>query len=350
MSPLHQTLAHTLDSRRSWLAEAITARHYEANPELTGKYGTAGRSKCLQDAEYHLSYLAEAIAAGSPNLFADYIEWAKVMLGARHVPASDLAQSLIIMGEAIREELSPELEVLADEFIDAGLAKLPAVPTELATLFQKNAPHVELARNYLRALLGGERHIAGQLVLEAIDSGVSPKEIYLHVFQSSQREIGRLWQMNQVTVAQEHYCTSATQLIMAQLYPKIFRCEKNGRLMVATSIAGELHEIGVRIVTDFFEMEGWDTYYLGANCPTPSILQALSERKAGVLAVSATMTFHIRAVENLITAVRDNRELRDVKILVGGYPFNIEPELWQRIGADACAADASEAVAVAEQL
>jgi methanogenic corrinoid protein MtbC1 len=36
--------------------------------------------------------------------------------------------------------------------------------------------------------------------------------------------------------------------------------------------------------------------------------------------------------------------------MVGGYPFNIEPELWKRIGADAYAADASEAIAVASRL
>jgi methanogenic corrinoid protein MtbC1 len=59
------------------------------------------------------------------------------------------------------------------------------------------------------------------------------------------------------------------------------------------------------------------------------------------------MTFHIRAVENLIATVRASN---NVKILVGGYPFNLEPELWKRVGADAYATDASEAVAVASRL
>lgn len=350
MSSLHKTLALTLDAQRAQLAEAITARHYEAHPELAMHYGEAGRAKCLQDAEYHLRHLTDAVSALSPNLFAEYIGWAKVMLGARRIAASDLAHNLVIMGDAIRDNVAPELATLVDTYMEAGLKRLPSFPTELATLFRDEAPHVELAREYLRALLNGERHIAGQLVFDAVEQGVSPQEIYLHVFQATQREIGRLWQMNQITVAQEHFCTSATQLIMAQLYPKIFRGDKNGRKMVATSISGELHEIGVRIISDFFEMEGWDTYYLGANCPTPGILQALVDRKADLLAVSATMTFHVRAVENLIGAVREHEELSATKILVGGYPFNAEPELWNRIGADACATDASQAVAVAEQL
>ncbi len=94
-------------------------------------------------------------------------------------------------------------------------------------------------------------------------------------------------------------------------------------------------------------MEGWDTYYLGANSPTSAIVQAIADRRADILAVSATMTFHIRAVENLIATVRASADSNNVKILVGGYPFNLVPELWKRVGADAYAADASEAIAVA---
>jgi methanogenic corrinoid protein MtbC1 len=350
VSELNEAIGRILDSDRALLAEAITSRQYEAQPELAARYGEAGRARCLQDANYHLSYLADAVAASSHALFSDYIGWAKVMLEARGVPAADLSRNLTIMGEVVAERLPPEMRPVIQEYFAAGLNRLPALPSDLPPLFEDAAPHAELAQKFLRLLLNGERHVASRLILDAVDSGVDVKDIYLHVFQSSQREIGRLWQMNRVSVAQEHYCTAATQLIMAQLYPRIFRTEKNGRKIVATSIGGELHEIGIRIITDFFEMEGWDTYYLGANCPTSAILQALSDRSADVLAVSATMTFHIRAVENLIAAVRASEDVKAVKILVGGYPFNIEPELWKRVGADGYAADASEAVAKASSL
>jgi methanogenic corrinoid protein MtbC1 len=36
--------------------------------------------------------------------------------------------------------------------------------------------------------------------------------------------------------------------------------------------------------------------------------------------------------------------------MVGGYPFNIAPNLWKEIGADAFSKSALEAVAVAERL
>lgn len=350
MTPqVSKTICRILDSERALLAEAVTARQYEAQPELAARYGEMGRVKCVQDANFHLSYLADSVSASSPLLFSDYIAWAKVMLSARGVPATHLSRNISIMHEVVREKLPSQLAVVIDEYFEAGLNKLPSVSTEPSTLLEGAGPHTALAREFLKLLLSGERHVASRLILDAVDSGVPVKDIYLHVFQRSQRELGRLWQLNQISVAQEHYSTAATQLIMAQLYPSIFRTEKNERKIIATSIGGELHEIGVRIIADFFEMEGWDTYYLGANSPTAAIVQAIADRRADILAVSATMTFHIRAVENLIATVRASADSNGVKILVGGYPFNLEPELWKRVGADGYAADASEAIAVASR-
>jgi methanogenic corrinoid protein MtbC1 len=187
------------------------------------------------------------------------------------------------------------------------------------------------------------------MILDVVDGGASVREVYLHVFQPVQREIGRLWQTNQISVAQEHYCTAATQLIMSQLYPRIFGAERTGHRLVATCVGGELHEIGVRMVADFFEMEGWDTYYLGANTPTESVLSTLEERQPDVLGVSATITMHIGDVADLIGKVRDSAAGEEVRILVGGYPFNTAPELWRRVGADGFASNAQEATAVAGQ-
>lgn len=336
-----------IHAERDALAEAITARQYELQPEIASRYGHAGREKCRQDARYHLSYLVEALNASSPALFAAYVSWAKVMLATRGIPATDLAQNLECMREVLERNLPHETSARARRFIDAGLQRLPEFPTELPTLID-DGPHGDLARKYLALLLQGERHLAARLVLDSVDAGANPKNIYLHVFQHTQREIGRLWQMNKISVAHEHYCTASTQFIMAQLYPRIFRTERVGRTLVATSVAGELHELGVRMVADFFEMEGWDTYYLGANTPAASVVQAATERKAQVLGISATMTFHLRAVEELITLARKTAGW-DTKIMVGGYPFHLEPDLWRQLGADLYAADAQQAIYLVDQ-
>lgn len=210
-------------------------------------------------------------------------------------------------------------------------------------------PYSGLTREYLQTLLKGDRGSASRLVLAAADNGMTVKDIYLHVFQPAQYEIGNLWQTNKISVAQEHFCTAATQLIMSQLYPRIFSGNKNGGTIVATCVSGELHEIGVRMVADFFEMDGWNSYYLGSNTPFPDIVDAVVTHKADVLAVGVTITCHVPEVEQLIRATRQNPACAVVKILVGGYPFNIDRGLAAKIGADGSASDAASAIALARE-
>jgi methanogenic corrinoid protein MtbC1 len=349
MNTLNQKTGLVIRAQRQALAAAIVTRQYELQSQLWQPFGDSGREKSARDTDYHLAYLAEAIEAADPALFTEYVNWVKVLFAGLNFPDDVLVTTLQCTRDIIRANLPAELHTLACEYIEAGLARLPHSPATPPAFIQIGAPLGNLAQQYMDALLRGERNAASQLVLNAVDQGTSIKDIYLRVFQPAQREIGRLWQTNQVSVAQEHYCTAATQLIMSQLYPRIFAAARIGRRLVATCVGSELHELGIRMVADFFEMDGWDTYYLGANTPAQDIVQTLVERKADVLAISTTMTFHVSHTTQLVAAVRAS-PAAPVKIMVGGYPFNISPELWRQVGADGCAHDAQQAVTLANEL
>jgi len=204
-----------------------------------------------------------------------------------------------------------------------------------------------LYKVFLDSLLENNRQKAIDLIMDAVENGVSIKDIYLKVFQPTQHQIGTLWQTNEITVAQEHYCTAVTQMIMSMLYPKIFNSDKNNYRLLATCIKGELHEIGIRMVADFFEMEGWDTYYLGASTPDESIIHTIASIQPHIVAISASMTYNIYPVAELINKIKNTGRLNQIKIMVGGRPFNIEPHLWKSVKADIYAADANEAVQIA---
>lgn len=219
------------------------------------------------------------------------------------------------------------------------------------TVFEEESgPFLEIAKNFMDALLNVQRNEASRMILKAVDEGMDIKDIYIHVFESSQHEIGRLWQTNKITVAQEHFCTAATQMIMSQLYPYIFRTDNNGHRLVAACAAGEMHEMGVRMVADIFEMEGWDTYYLGANTPNDSITQTIIDLKPDIVALSASIHYNLGAVKDLIKLIRNTPDISNIKIMVGGRPFLLAPELWKKIGADGCPTNAIEALSLADEL
>jgi len=207
-------------------------------------------------------------------------------------------------------------------------------------LTKNNNPFASLARAYLEALLEARREEASRLILAAASSGTSVRDLYLQVLQPVQREIGRLWQVNSVTVAQEHYCTAATQLVMGRLSPFLFSVPRNGKSAVVTCVAGDLHEVGARMVADILEMEGWDAYYLGASTPSKDVLSAVADRQAQLLAVSVTITLNVETARRLVHDVRLSPDSARLKIMVGGRPFLLAPGLWESIGADGWAPDA----------
>ncbi|MFP4427225.1 MAG: cobalamin B12-binding domain-containing protein [Alkalispirochaetaceae bacterium] len=206
-----------------------------------------------------------------------------------------------------------------------------------------------LARHYLDAVLDSDRHGATALVQDAVENGASVRDIYMTVFQPVQQLLGLLWQKSEISVAQEHFSTAVTQLNMSLLYSHIFTSEKNGRHLVATCVGGELHEIGVRMVADFFEMEGWDTYYLGANAPAESVVETVQRVGADILAVSTSMTYNIPEVIALIEKAKAADINPELRVLVGGRPFNTDKELWRRVGADLYAPDAQTAINVVNE-
>ncbi len=214
-------------------------------------------------------------------------------------------------------------------------------------------PLAKIAQSYLEALLVPDRKEAWSIISGALESGTPVRDIYLRVFQPVLRETGRLWQAGEISIAEEHFITASVQLSVLHLHDRISVSDKTrrrGRTLVAACVGSELHDMGIRMVTDLFETDGWNTYYIGANTPATSLVQAARDRKADVVAISSTMPYHLPLVRYLIRSMRADPETKKTKIMVGGYTFGIVPDLWQRIGADAFARDAGEAVEVADRL
>lgn len=332
------------------LSNYITKLHFENNPSLLERYGSEGKIKCYQDALYHLNFLEEAMTMELPEMYSNYILWAATMLKSRNIPETDLEENLDYVQKAIHEILGSEFSNITKGYINIAKEKLLEKNEEIKSFITDENPLKNEVTKYLDYLLNGKRHEATQLITDLISQGISIKDIYQYIFQISQYEVGQLWQCNKITVAHEHYCTAATQQIMSGLYSYIFSSNRNGKTLVACSISGELHELGIRMVTDFFEMEGWDTYYLGANMPENQLQLALKEYKADILALSVTLPTHVSKSVSLIDSLRNKDEFKNLKIMVGGYPFITNPNLWKKVGADAFAKNATEAISKANEL
>jgi len=198
-----------------------------------------------------------------------------------------------------------------------------------------------LTAAYLRATLAGDRTEALHIALEqGLAAGVSPAELQLGMILPAQREVGRLWQENRISVAQEHLATSVSQLVLSHLYPHLPRPRCNGKRVLVACVEGELHDMGARMGADFLEMAGFDVTFLGPNIPPPQLLAAIEEHRPSLLGLSATMHFHIPALRAAVAAVRTVAPL--LPIILGGGLLEAMPELGDELGVQGSGTSADE--------
>lgn len=84
--------------------------------------------------------------------------------------------------------------------------------------------------------------------------------------------------------------------------------------------------------------------------PDNQLQESLKEYKADILALSVTLPIHVSKAAALIKKIRSNKDLSNLKMMVGGYPFLTNPDLWQRVAANAYAQNADQAMAMANEL
>jgi MerR family transcriptional regulator, light-induced transcriptional regulator len=336
-----RALADAVRRQRDQVADHVTEEFLRRHPQWVTRYGDLAWTRGVEDARFHLDFLAGAIESGDPRTFAEYARWCAGMLDARGIPPEFLIENLTQAGDHLGTLLSDADALHIERFVETGRAAA-GLPADQAA----GAPGaLHASRNvYLQAILNGERRAALTVVQELLREGHAVTDIYCDVLQPAQHELGRLWERNEITVAREHMGTAITQFVIAQLYSRIeVPATIRGRAVV-TGVQGELHQLGGNMVADVLEADGWSVRFLGTQTPQRDVLHAIEQHEPTVLAVSATMLFNLRNASDLIDQARA-RFGSDMKIIVGGSAFRFTPGLWQDMGADAYGLDLRDAVA-----
>lgn len=340
----HPEIGRRILAKRAAIAAAMIQRLSAAERQHGARFGI-DQTRFEQYAGYDVAYLAYALETGRAAVMEHYVRWLHSMLCGHGIESAPVVSaSLANLGAALHDALPENDHPAVDGLLEAVKVMDPSAELTPAPFLDASSPHAALADHYLQRLLEADRFGATKLIRDAAASGVEVRRLYLDVFEPVQREIGRLWQIQQISVAREHFASATTQMAMSQLYERIFDPEalRVGRCLVAACIGDELHEIGLRMVADLVEMAGWDSIFLGANTPTAAIAQTLRETGAEVLALSCSMVVHVEKIRLAIAELRQQGFV-DITILVGGYPFNLAPELAELVGADGTARDAERA-------
>lgn len=288
----------------------------------------------------HMSAYVASVMVSSFPLWLHHLSWANACMQSHGMAQRDVVRVFQVIGKHIVEPLGAQ----AYEMYDLGMNALPMLPLNTSCTPEPLQLHEALAKQYLDAMLAFDKSAAR----EVLRSQQLPLEdLYVHVVGPAMRRVGELWQNATINPAQEHFCTATTAELMAE-----FRAEneykRDGRRLLAATIEGDDHDLGLRMVTDMFEYHGWIVQYLGANVPVKNLVSVAEDYDADVLAVSVTMTAQLPHVCQLAQAMKASGS--KAKLLVGGQPMQLAPELERVLGVHGTARTPAAAVQVAREM
>ena len=180
------------------------------------------------------------------------------------------------------------------------------------------------------------------LVQEAIDKGISAKDILEKSLLPGMDIIGRRFRDNEIFVPEvliaARAMNKATELLKPLLVSEGVKAA--GRVCLGT-VKGDLHDIGKNLVRLMMEGKGLEVVDLGTDVAPETFVQTAVEKGCRVICCSALLTTTMNAMAEVVKAAEKAGVRGKVKIMIGGAP--VTDEYAAQIGADAYTPDAASA-------
>lgn len=184
-----------------------------------------------------------------------------------------------------------------------------------------------------------------ELVTQALEEGVSPKEILEEGLLAGMDVVGRKFKANEVFVPEVLISARAMNAGITILKPHLVEegVESKGTVVLGT-VKGDLHDIGKKLVQMMMEGKGLNVIDLGVDVSAEAFVAAAREHQADIIACSALLTTTMGEMKTVVEQVR-NAGLEHVKVMVGGAP--VTQNFCESIGADCYTPDAASAAEAA---
>lgn len=251
-------------------------------------------------------------------------------------------EQTVLLARAVESEIIPRL-------VQAyGAADAPARPS-LSLIRDEDVEHLT------RLVLHAEDTALHEAVAGLRQKGVSLQSIFLDLLTPVARKLGEHWNCDvcsftEVTVAMGRL----QQLLRANsaafgLGGRINEGQEPQKRVLLLPSPGEQHTFGLSVVAEFFYRAGWDVSTSFIQ-PTGS-LSALVERQwFDVVGLSLGNVGQIGRLDDCVRQIRRASMNPQILTIVGGSAFMLEPDLAERVSADAVIIDAETAPELAQSL
>jgi methylmalonyl-CoA mutase cobalamin-binding domain/chain len=180
------------------------------------------------------------------------------------------------------------------------------------------------------------------LVHEKIIAGGEPQEI-LNALTRGMNEVGRMYEENEYFLPELVLAGETMKAAFKVLKPHLqVSTVGESRTIITATVKGDNHDIGKNILITMLLSGGFEVIDLGTDCSADTIVQAVREHRATIVALSALLTTTMREISQVNKALIETGLRDGIKLIVGGAPLS--EDLAIELGADAYGADAIEGV------
>ncbi len=200
-----------------------------------------------------------------------------------------------------------------------------------------------------QAILDGNAKLSAAETAQALAAGIDPIAIIEGTMIPAMDEVGRLFECQDYFVPELLLSGRAMKAAMQLLRPLLAKsgAQPAGRVVIGT-VKGDLHDIGKNLVGSMLEGGGFAVTDLGTDVSPDSFIDAIREKTADIVCLSALLTVTMPAMKTTIEALERAGVRNKVKVLIGGAP--VTPQYAREIGADGYGENANAAVALAREL
>jgi corrinoid protein of di/trimethylamine methyltransferase len=199
------------------------------------------------------------------------------------------------------------------------------------------------------AILRGDNKTAIAVTREAVAAGLDAMDVIGKYMIPAMDEVGRRFAREEYYVPEMLLSARAMKGSLEFIRPLLAAqgAEPTGRVVIGT-VKGDLHDIGKNLVASMLEGGGFEVTDLGTDVPPEKYVEAVQDKKADIVCLSALLTVTMPSIKAVIDALGRAQIRGRVKVMIGGAP--VTQQFADEIGADAYGQDASAAVVLARKL
>lgn len=241
-----------------------------------------------------------------------------------------------------------EAEIIPRLMLAHRTGPLLAKPADATPIAVGPDDVIELAR----IVLDHETSVAGRFVDALREQGVLLDAIYLDLLAPTARRLGEMWDADQCDFTQVTVGLWRLQQVMYDLSPDFQSDAEYGaqsRRAMLVPVPGSQHTLGLFMVAEFFRRAGWEVSG-EPSATNADLVEAVRADWYDLVGISVGAEFQIEGLSSVILAMRQASRNPALGIMVGGPVVTLHPDFYTRVGADATAADAPQALAEAESL